>query len=1095
MDEVFASPVPPGMVSLRSLALGLTTKSYAELVQLADSSAILDKSERNAALIAYSMKSRTGWEKLLVLIRWARKSGDLGNLMRTLNFLDLHDRCFSSAADSLFRIHQEMLNAREPNYDVVTAVDILCARNFCRLPSVIRTSTIPPDPLDSEKISKVLTRLEDLIRIRLFNADIVPLPFRKNMIIERGCVTFKVEHKFQVTLSLDMSSHAHNSVPPWKIVEVKILVDFVKEDYEGVIGIHDYQLNGIIASAAASLIPLESESSNTASSAPFKSASHNPLVSLHDHLDRFCSHLQMEILRLQAVHLAKTRWAMQLQLDFVPQSATSDENLKLRYWCMKTIGNNDASKYFIEVKLKSGSANSKLSSNLTSEFNPNSATSSQIIVRAYSIAKRSSKTEHEEIPLTDLSSNSLLAFEIDLKRLDIEKLILQVAHTSAKNLVCETSQYLTVKKELLTSDRKLRKTSIDFGEVGVRDANFEVWYRENVGAVNFGVDTRTGFINVSHITAENEGISSLAALGQELVPTNVSMLQKLKKVEDLINSNPANIVKAVENLEYSSYLDELVALAPSLDVYHCAKVPFNESLLRDIVGASCTVPDHFAIFQFPVWTRCFVLVAVGSAENLIGRGKYKKFDIPFYRSWIFVLSEGSTKNTLSAKISFPVRHENVLTFARLEKETAFASHDRAKRRRGNLDDFEQRIASQNSNDSAVLWNSVDIDIMQLILSYASEVALEYRLCFVNSITTPVSAERLAIVMPKIAIHPFFFDIQRKILYKSDLNLDRAATEEDKNMKYCFGNLYIESFGNSDNIVAKVKLTNEILPEVTNIFLDSPLAEFDPETSIISLKHAQGELGTKEILHHWKGLAAIAEVTSQIWTRRKWFKGHGIEIASYTVGTLQLHVSGWGLLTDRFDGLSILTLRWKRFVADKTNLEGGLDCFVLEFGFERTEDDNNEARNIWISALQQLLNECLDMVVFAKRLNPISNLLKTVKTLEQSINSDEAGLDEKKMCQVTPKSLSWVRVMIGSSGIDLYLFSNGAIGLYDAYYGCADSTLDHNLLPIDAFTTSTIGLKTFISSLPEFLKLHNASSETRLKFLSHGLIFSANVQDL
>ncbi|KAI8620180.1 mediator complex subunit MED14-domain-containing protein [Chytriomyces sp. MP71] len=330
-----AVPVPAGMVPLSHLSEGLVTRTFAELTNLAETLPGMTSADaKKGALIRFCIHWRQQWIKLLVLVRWAKRVGDLGSLMTALAFLESQDALFAGAADALVRTHSDMLLIREPNYDIITAVDILSLGNFHRLPTIIRKSTIPPAPLSKSQIENTLVRLQDTIRMRLLADDVVPFPFRKCMSIARGCVTFTVQHKFQVTLSLD------GTIPrmPWKIVDLQILVQFVKEDYEGVIGIHDYQLNGIIASAAQSLLPppLPEQSSSIPNSGidliSQATTVHHPLVELHDHLDHFCAHLQMEILKTQVMHLARTRWNTHLGFEYTP-TPEGTFMLKIRYWC------------------------------------------------------------------------------------------------------------------------------------------------------------------------------------------------------------------------------------------------------------------------------------------------------------------------------------------------------------------------------------------------------------------------------------------------------------------------------------------------------------------------------------------------------------------------------------------------------------------------------------------------------------------------------------------------------------------------------------------------------------------------------------------
>ncbi|KAJ3385092.1 Mediator of RNA polymerase II transcription subunit 14 [Entophlyctis sp. JEL0112] len=1088
-----------GMVPLRALAFALATRTHSDLGHLAESLVPMDNTGRKVTLIKHIQETRMRWIKLLVLVRWARKTGDLSNFMSILANLDAQDRCFSGAADALFRVHEEMLTAREPNYDVVTAIEILSLRNFERLPTIIRKSTIPPALLAPTDIVRAMTCLEDMIRTRLLVSEAVPNEFWRRMLIARGCVTFKVSRKFQVSLTLDASQ----SPAPWKLVDVQILVAFERTEYEGVLGLHDHQLKAVTEGASESLsssIPLDS----SGEPADFQ---HQPLVALHNYLDNFCGQLMMEVLRMQTFHLARSRWNGQLKFEFIAGTESVDTCLKIRFWSGITRG----AKYFVEMKLVAIGDSSSSKGDRSLE--------KVIEVRTYSEKYPTSFEELVEIQeMLSAPSDTPASFILDTSTpLDVENIILRASFQEAQKLLLSLGDSL--RRESMSGQVAQIRLVIDEGEFGGRPPSVKVWYRDGTPGVRFSVDTRTGIILTSDAPSHPRSMGDTFAADSEIntegfeeqaETTTAATAAKLKNVADHVNADPDCAWDAVMGLKYSMHLDEVAVLAVSLGTQLCTDAPFKGAAAWRTIAPNSSPPRHFSVFRFEAWATCFVIIAIGGAEEIFESAE--SLEDPLHRMWLVLLSENPDSLSQTVRCSVPVTFDNLAKFVHHATHATNNLDDvqRAAKKRKTNEDFAAVLGSQK-NIKSVFWKSIDLEFLRLVFEYArqqfcflnalcqiNDMALEYRICLPKHAQAPVLPEHLSMLSPAIIIHPFFFDIQRKIISKNEAPLDREATVEDKNSKYCFGNLYLTleaDVNGVDRIVANVRLTNEILPKVAGIQMDSSISTFNPETSIITLTAAQSDIGAVEILHHWKGLAAIAEVTSQIWTRRNWFKQHGIEIAAYSVGMLQLRIRGCRLLCEADDRPFLINLRWRRFA--KLNSGGivkvdeKLDQFVLEAAPDEFTIDGGF--NPWVLNLQSLLNECLDMVVFAKRLNPISSILNFLKPFETALNKPENRIDEKNQCVVIPKSLTWVRIVIGARAIDFYVFSNNVIGMFDAFFGCADGSLDSSLLAIPSFTTpaSPTG-KTFVGSLPELLRSHQVSSESRLKTFPHGLLFSANL---
>lgn len=343
--------VDHNMVPVKDVLGRMVQQAYAELLNLTETLPNADDLNRKTLILAYSTRLRQQFIKLLVLVRWSRGADDMQKIQDVLAYLNQQDSCFSMTADALVGIHNEMKAARDPNYDIPTALEILTTGDYQRLPSIIRKSIIPPSPLTQREIRETLLKTEEIIRMRLMVDEVVPQKFRDNMRIEGGCVTFVVPDEMEVALSLDGSVKSL----PWKVVELRILVNWNHIDYEGIIGLQDHQLNDLIRTSSLHLnIPeakqlnqavtvaeegSHTNASQTGAAVPPKSTDslpaqsppkYWPLVNLFRYLHEFCLFYRLEILRFQAEFLYKTRWRDHIVVHY---SDGPSKTLSVRYWC------------------------------------------------------------------------------------------------------------------------------------------------------------------------------------------------------------------------------------------------------------------------------------------------------------------------------------------------------------------------------------------------------------------------------------------------------------------------------------------------------------------------------------------------------------------------------------------------------------------------------------------------------------------------------------------------------------------------------------------------------------------------------------------
>eukprot|EP00842_Homolaphlyctis_polyrhiza_P002474 jgi/Hompol1/3227/HPOL_003169-RA len=153
--------------------------SFADLVQLSETLPAASNIDRKKQLLEFCFAKRKLFTKLLVLLRTSSKSKDVVRAQKIHAFVDTQDFAFSRAADDLFAIHGQMRLAKVAGYDIRTAVDVLTTGSYQRLPKVLKVSIF------LQKTAETVSRLEDMMRIKLVCDEVIPAPFRQNMKIAR----------------------------------------------------------------------------------------------------------------------------------------------------------------------------------------------------------------------------------------------------------------------------------------------------------------------------------------------------------------------------------------------------------------------------------------------------------------------------------------------------------------------------------------------------------------------------------------------------------------------------------------------------------------------------------------------------------------------------------------------------------------------------------------------------------------------------------------------------------------------------------------------------------------------------------------------
>ncbi|KAJ7377755.1 Mediator of RNA polymerase II transcription subunit 14 [Desmophyllum pertusum] len=205
----------------------------------------------------------------------------------------------------LARMSRETLvKARLPTFCLPAAVDVLTGGTYPRLPTCIRDKIVPPDPITAVEKTKTLQRLDQVIQHRLVTSTLPPE--MGDMVIADGRVKFRVEHEFQVMLTL----MGDEPSIPWRILSIDFLVQDM-ETGDGKSLVHALQAQYIHQLVQSRLF-----------------AEENPLVDLYKCLHSFCLSLQLQVLHFQAKQLITERWGDNVRIE----EYAVGKRLVISYW-------------------------------------------------------------------------------------------------------------------------------------------------------------------------------------------------------------------------------------------------------------------------------------------------------------------------------------------------------------------------------------------------------------------------------------------------------------------------------------------------------------------------------------------------------------------------------------------------------------------------------------------------------------------------------------------------------------------------------------------------------------------------------------------
>ncbi|KAI8910082.1 mediator complex subunit MED14-domain-containing protein [Entophlyctis helioformis] len=290
--------VPLNTFPLSELLDRTVQSTYADLLNLAETLPSTQDIERKRQLIEFCFAKRKLFTKLLVLLRLSPRVKDILVGQKAHAFVEGQDFAFARAADDLFAIHNQMRAAKVANFDIRTAVDVLTTGRYQRLPSSIK-----------KRRPSTVTKLQDMIRMRLMCDEVIPIPFRQNMQIDKGCVTFTVQGEFTVSLTIVPNVQPH----PWRVVDVQVLSRSIPTGYGGGLAwLQPVQLQTLKNSLQRKLAD--------------SGAATWPIVKVYDQLHKFCLMLEFWNAAAGDRHIASfTDWHVAVAYKASPSLPAASE--------------------------------------------------------------------------------------------------------------------------------------------------------------------------------------------------------------------------------------------------------------------------------------------------------------------------------------------------------------------------------------------------------------------------------------------------------------------------------------------------------------------------------------------------------------------------------------------------------------------------------------------------------------------------------------------------------------------------------------------------------------------------------------------------
>lgn len=216
-----ATQAPPGiphidhgLLELKTVLARLAQSTHNDLMTVVEELAAFgtppstggvdDNSQHNIAkkvkLLKWLEQQHENFTKALVITNWSRSSQEVGKIIDLKTWLDGEKFHYDMAFHEMSEMKRSLTHARVPGPDFNTALEVLSTGSASWVPDL---GYIEPSPLTGQELLASLRNLNTLLHERLHLHDYEKIPhYFRNFTIKNGRVTFRVEHEFEVDLTI-----------------------------------------------------------------------------------------------------------------------------------------------------------------------------------------------------------------------------------------------------------------------------------------------------------------------------------------------------------------------------------------------------------------------------------------------------------------------------------------------------------------------------------------------------------------------------------------------------------------------------------------------------------------------------------------------------------------------------------------------------------------------------------------------------------------------------------------------------------------------------------------------------------------------------
>ncbi|ORX86392.1 MED14-domain-containing protein [Basidiobolus meristosporus CBS 931.73] len=1001
------------MVPLRLIIERLVNQAYADLQNLTEVLPGMPIVERKRAILEYSLNTRQQFVKLLVLVKWAVNADKVQQCQNIIGFLQKQNEAFARTVDALYGIYTTMSQARVRNYDILTAIDVLTTGTYQRLPTIIRSHYIPLDPMEDNDVAGTLSKLNDLIRVRMICRETLPSPMNKYKIVN-GRVVFRVEHEFEVSLTL---FGAEEDVP-WHIISLDILVcsekSKVATDMDT--SLTDYQIRNLIVNAQQKLIPQppnpqkpsgpeteEGQEQPTEPSNPEESPESlklptYPMVRLHllpfdaARSSLFTgnslftnSHNLSQMFNCgcsKALHLAKSRWAENLIVE-INQFRTS---IKLKYWCKRPPTTWSSVQYSSQQTTLTNCI--EISVVNLEEYTPSQTEEDD--VEGTSRSDTEDDTPSLKYPKgvlrvrceggADTDGKMIDTFEINPGELDVESLLMRIAELHARAVITRfrdillNSSFVSNRIEFTKNDLEI----LDEQHVGTSKGQsstcgLQVRYRQD-RYLTLNVDIRTGRVVI--------GMSDKVMHDSDA---------KLRALEEKLNESFVKLPNLLLELKYATLIDDVENMARYLGLEPYPILPLrNEDIAKFGTTRSRMLylqftqhPSYYLVVSIVEDALNFRLISLGSplsGSHLMTLASSVQLDLTslLRQHQISTQATGQDSNTTHSPGSnarLPSKEVNELTIdlGLLSKIDSFC------RARISFEKLEKQLTG-----------------LGIEFKYIQPIPLE---CDAADFCAQDSANPISQV-PFMQIKPQDIPLRTKGASCSEIVSGSL-------------NIRLADWYASGKSTCQVSMETRILSQSTPSIQDADQdaakrLHFDHESRVLSFKYSDFDSCISQFLNDWETVIMVTLLAKQTYTTVNYFD-------------LTLLKASYG--KERFT----IAIRWKS--PNGTGSSRGHYKLALEENLGQIKQKNPHRKLRF--CLEDYLNQTKDLKKLITLLNDTLPLLRALDELQRKRNAkDTFG----KGLTIIPRHATHIRLQFPAKYvIDIRMSSATRLYISDAAY--------------------------------------------------------------